>query len=107
MPIYEYISENPDDPGQSCPVCRRGFELRRPVDRAPLEKCLVCKHPVRKVISRVNVPEITKPLSVSDAKLPDSPCWSAGIREFMKNCETSAGQYLCHLIRICYLNQNE
>lgn len=56
MPIYEYISENPDDPGQSCPVCRRGFELRRPVDRAPLEKCLVCKHPVRKVISRVNVP---------------------------------------------------
>lgn len=38
------------------------------MDRAPLEKCLVCKHPVRKVISRVNVPEITKPLSVSDAK---------------------------------------
>ena len=50
------------------PVCRRGFELRRPVDRAPLEKCLVCKHPVRKVISRINVPEVTKPLSVSDAK---------------------------------------
>ncbi len=68
MPIYEYISENPDDPGQSCPVCRRGFELRRPVDRAPLEKCLVCKHPVRKVISRINVPEVTKPLSISDAK---------------------------------------
>lgn len=44
------------------------FELRRPVDRAPLEKCLVCKHPVRKVISRINVPEVTKPLSVSDAK---------------------------------------
>ena len=62
MPIYEYISENPDDPGLSCPVCRRGFELRRPVDRAPLEKCLVCKHPVRKVISRINVPEVTKPL---------------------------------------------
>ena len=40
----------------------------RPVDRAPLEKCLVCKHPVRKVISRINVPEVTKPLSVSDAK---------------------------------------
>ena len=53
MPIYEYISENPDDPGQSCPVCRRGFELRRPV---------------RKGISRINVPEVTKPLSVSDAK---------------------------------------
>ena len=36
MPIYEYISENPDDPGQSCPVCRRGFELRR--DKGVYEK---------------------------------------------------------------------
>ncbi len=68
MPIYEYIAEHPDDPARSCPVCRRGFELRRPVDREALEKCLVCKNPVRKVISRINVPEITKPLSVSDAK---------------------------------------
>ncbi len=38
------------------------------MNREALEKCLVCKNPVRKVISRVNVPEITKPLSVSDAK---------------------------------------
>ncbi len=68
MPLYEYISEHPDDPARSCPICRRGFELRRPVNREALEKCLVCKNPVRKVISRVNVPEITKPLSVSDAK---------------------------------------
>ncbi len=68
MPIYEYIAEYPADPERSCPVCRRGFELRRPVDRAALEKCLVCKNPVRKVISRINMPEITKPLSVSDAK---------------------------------------
>ena len=28
----------------------------------------ISEHPVRKVVSRVNVPEITKPLSVSDAK---------------------------------------
>jgi hypothetical protein len=28
----------------------------------------LCKHPVRKVISRINTPTITKPLSVSDAK---------------------------------------
>jgi hypothetical protein len=28
----------------------------------------LCKHPVRKVISRVNSPTITKPLSVTDAK---------------------------------------
>lgn len=68
MPIYEYISEHPEDTERSCPVCRRGFELRRPVDRAPLEKCLMCKHPVKKVIGRVSVPKITKPLSVSDAK---------------------------------------
>lgn len=68
MPIYEYISEHPEDTEQSCPVCRKGFELRRPIDREPLEKCLMCKHPVRKVISRVNIPEITKPLSVTDAK---------------------------------------
>lgn len=90
MPIYEYISEHPDDPEQSCPVCRRGFELRRPVDRAPLEKCLVCKHPVRKVVSRVNVPEITKPLSVSDAKAPALPCWKNGTRVFMKNCDVQS-----------------
>ncbi len=68
MPLYEYISEHPDDPQLSCPVCRRGFELRRPVDREPLTHCLMCKHPVKKVIGRVNVPKITKPLSVSDAK---------------------------------------
>lgn len=68
MPIYEYSSENPDDPERSCRVCRRGFELRRPVDRAPLEKCLLCRNPVRKVISRVNTPKVAKPLSVSDAK---------------------------------------
>lgn len=68
MPIYEYVSSAPDDPESSCPVCARGFELRRPVDRDPLEVCPLCKHPVRKVISRVNSPTITKPMSVVDAK---------------------------------------
>jgi putative FmdB family regulatory protein len=68
MPIYEYVSESPDDPESSCRICARGFELRRPVDRAPLEKCPLCKHPVKKVISRVNTPKVAKPLSVSDAK---------------------------------------
>jgi hypothetical protein len=58
MPIYEYVSEAPDDPERSCRVCRKGFELRRPVDREALVKCLICKHPVQKA----------KPLSVSDAK---------------------------------------
>jgi len=68
MPIYEYVSASPGDPGLSCRICSRGFELRRPVDREPLLVCPLCKHPVRKVISRVNTPTVTKPLSVSDAK---------------------------------------
>lgn len=68
MPIYEYQSETPDDPEHSCRICARGFELRRPVDRAPLECCPLCKNPVKKVISRVNTPTILKPMSVTDAK---------------------------------------
>lgn len=68
MPIYEYVSESPDDPEHSCRICARGFELRRPVDRVPLEKCPLCRHAVKKVISRISTPKLTKPLSVSDAK---------------------------------------
>ncbi len=68
MPIYEYISENPEDPEKSCRFCRNGFELMRPVDRAPLTHCLYCKNPVRKKIGKVNVPKILAPLSISDAK---------------------------------------
>ncbi|MGA0846559.1 MAG: FmdB family zinc ribbon protein [Luteolibacter sp.] len=68
MPIYEYVSEAPEDPELSCRICARGFELRRPVDRPALECCPLCRHPVKKVISRINTPAITKPLSVVDAK---------------------------------------
>jgi putative FmdB family regulatory protein len=68
MPIYEYLSENADDPERSCRVCARGFELRRPVDRDPLTVCPLCKHPVRKVISRVNSPRVAKPFSAAEAK---------------------------------------
>ena len=68
MPIYEYISEQPNEKGRSCRICSRGFELRRPVDRAPLEKCPTCRNPVRKVISSSNTPKVTKPASVTDAK---------------------------------------
>lgn len=68
MPIYEYISEAPEDPSNSCRICSKGFELRRPVDREALEKCPLCKHPVKKLISSVNTPTITKPFSVTDAK---------------------------------------
>jgi hypothetical protein len=38
------------------------------VDRTPLEVCPLCRHPVKKVISRINTPVLTKPLSISDAK---------------------------------------
>lgn len=65
VPIYEYITA---DPEKACRICRKGFELMRPVNRAPLEICYLCKNPVRKLVSRVNSPKITKPLSVSDAK---------------------------------------
>jgi len=68
MPIYEYVSESPDDPEHSCRICARGFELRRPADRPALAVCPLCKNPVRKSISRVNTPRVTKPLSVTDAK---------------------------------------
>lgn len=68
MPLYEYISEASEDPENSCRVCAKGFELRRPVDRAPLEQCPLCRNPVKKLISKVNTPKITKPFSVTDAK---------------------------------------
>lgn len=68
MPIYEYLSSEPDDPDRCCRICAAGFELRRPVDRPPLETCPSCKNPVKKVISRVNSPTITKPFSHTDAK---------------------------------------
>ncbi len=68
MPIYEYISESPEDANASCRICAKGFELRRPVDREPLLVCPLCKHPVKKLISKVNTPTVTKPFSVVDAK---------------------------------------
>ena len=68
MPIYEYVSESPQDPEHSCRICARGFELRRPLDRSPLQVCPLCKTPVRKVVSRIHTPIVTKPLSVSAAK---------------------------------------
>jgi putative FmdB family regulatory protein len=68
MPLYEYISKSAGVAGESCRMCSKGFELRRPVDRAPLEVCPLCKHPVKKVISLTNTPTITKPMSTIDAK---------------------------------------
>lgn len=64
MPLYEYMASGEE----GCRVCRGGFTLRRPVDRPPLERCPLCKSPVRKVISSFNTPKVAKPFSVSEAK---------------------------------------
>ncbi|MDC0259460.1 zinc ribbon domain-containing protein [Verrucomicrobiales bacterium] len=66
MPLYEYISVEPEE---GCYRCSRGFELRRPVDREPLDKCPLCRKPVKKLISRgITTPKVSGPLSVSAAK---------------------------------------
>jgi putative FmdB family regulatory protein len=63
MPLYEYeLCEG------ACAICGGRFTLRRPLSAPPLEKCPLCKKPVRRVISSFNTPRLTKPLSVSEAK---------------------------------------
>jgi putative FmdB family regulatory protein len=63
MPIYEYELCEGD-----CKVCHGKFSLNRPVGREALDKCPLCRKPVRKVISTFNTPKIAKPLSTVDAK---------------------------------------
>jgi putative FmdB family regulatory protein len=66
MPLYEYITA---DPELGCRICQKGFEIRRPLTRAALEHCPLCRNPVKKLISKsVSSPSITKPMSVVDAK---------------------------------------
>ncbi len=66
MPVYEYITT---DPEKGCLRCRNGFELHRPLSRPALTHCPLCKNPVKKLISKgVSSPQILKPMSVSDAK---------------------------------------
>lgn len=65
MPVYHYIAVRPEE---GCARCRKGFDLRRPASRAPLTECPLCKKPVEKIIQPVNIPRVTKPLSVSEAK---------------------------------------
>ncbi len=73
MPIYEYEPRDGD-----CKICGGRFELRRPMDREPLEACPVCKKPVRKIVSAATTPRVAKPLSISDAK-------SAGFQVLKRN----------------------
>jgi putative FmdB family regulatory protein len=63
VPIYEY--ELIDG---GCSACGGRFELRRPISRPALTHCPLCKKAVRKLVSGVSSPSLTKPLSVTDAK---------------------------------------
>jgi putative FmdB family regulatory protein len=63
MPLYEYELCEGD-----CKICGGKFALRRPLNAAELTHCPACKKPVRKVISLFNTPNLTKPVSISDAK---------------------------------------
>jgi putative FmdB family regulatory protein len=63
MPIYEYELCEGD-----CSACGGKFSLNRPIGREALEKCPLCKKPVRKVLSTFSTPKLSKPLSVTDAK---------------------------------------
>jgi putative FmdB family regulatory protein len=63
MPLYEYELIDGD-----CKICGGKFTLNRPASRPALEKCPLCKKPVRKLISNFNSPIKLKPLSISDAK---------------------------------------
>ncbi|HSI84634.1 MAG: FmdB family zinc ribbon protein [Candidatus Methylacidiphilales bacterium] len=63
MPTYEYeLTEG------TCRICRGPFTLNRPMSAPQLEKCPLCKKPVRKIFSQVNVPKVTAPVSASDAR---------------------------------------
>ena len=79
MPTYSYIAEKADE---GCARCRRGFDLRRPIDRPALTHCPLCRKPVRKLVTAFNTPKVTKPLSVTDAK-------SAGFTILEKRCDGS------------------
>lgn len=65
MPLYEYQSEESEDPERSCRVCRHPFELRRNLSRASLLQCPLCKNSLKRLPS---VTSIGNSLSDSDVK---------------------------------------
>lgn len=63
MPTYEYELCSGD-----CKLCGGKITLHRPLDAAALEKCPLCRKPMRKVISNFYTQKVSKPASVSEAK---------------------------------------
>ena len=78
MPIYVYeLCEG------TCTVCSGTFEINRPIAREPLTNCPLCKKAVRKVITNVNTPKISKPIGPAEAR-------NAGFSVFKK---VGTGEY--------------
>jgi len=51
MPIYEYqVKEG----YEGCTYCKKSFEIMQKITESPLEKCVKCESPVKKVISAPN-----------------------------------------------------
>jgi putative FmdB family regulatory protein len=78
MPTYVYEICDGD-----CKLCGGTFEINRPVDRAPLTNCPLCKKEVRKIIQPVNTPKISRPIGPAEAR-------NAGFSVFKK---VGSGEY--------------
>lgn len=72
MPIYCYELTEGD-----CKVCGGTFELHRPLNRPPLEKCPLCKKAVKKCIAPISTPKLLKPIGPAQAK-------NAGFKMYQK-----------------------
>ena len=78
MPIYVYeLCEG------ECHVCGGSFEINRPISREALTNCPLCKKAVRKVITNVNTPKISRPIGPAEAR-------NAGFSVFKK---VGSGEY--------------
>ncbi len=82
MPIYEYELCEGD-----CATCGGLFELRRPLNAAPLAACPMCQRAVRKVFGgSIHMPKHLKKPNLREAK-------EAGFTVLKR---TSKGEYEVH-----------
>jgi len=78
MPIYEYLSANPEE---SCRHCRNPFEVLQAVRDEPLNNCPECGGTVKRIISRCrsNVMETSDEYRRVESRIRDyetSGMWS-------------------------------